>query len=88
MADERSFMVGQSIANQRIEAWWSILRKECAQFWMNLFAELKHEGDFTGNWMDKELLRFCFMQLIQVEFPIRSLTMVIFVSALPDHLRS
>ena len=70
MADERSFMVGQSIANQRIEAWWSILRKECAQLLMNLFTELQHEGDFTGNWMDKELIRFCFMQLIQVEFPI------------------
>ena len=66
MADEKSFMVGQSIANQRIEAWWSVLCKECSQFWMNLFCELKDNGDFSGSWMDKELIRFCFMKMIQV----------------------
>lgn len=31
-----SFMYGTSPANQRIEAWWSILRKHNSQFWINL----------------------------------------------------
>jgi hypothetical protein len=37
-AGKRSFIVGKSIANQRIEAWWSTLRKECSQYWINVFT--------------------------------------------------
>ena len=33
---------------------------------MNLFSELKDEGDFSGNFMDKQLVQFCFMGIIQV----------------------
>lgn len=65
LAGNSSFVYGQSIANQRIEAWWSILRKESMQFWMNLFAELKDNGDFSGNMLDKNLIQFCFITLIQ-----------------------
>ena len=31
-AGERSFLVGRSTANQRIEYWWSFLRRECTDF--------------------------------------------------------
>jgi hypothetical protein len=37
-AGKRSFIVGKNIANQRIEAWWSTLRKECSQYWINVFT--------------------------------------------------
>ena len=66
LADQKSFVYGRSIANQRIEAWWNILRKECAQYWMNLFSQLKDDGLFTGDFLDKNLIQFCFMELIQV----------------------
>lgn len=54
LADEKSFAYRQRVANQRIKAWWSILRKECAQFWMNTISVLKDSGDFTRNFIDKK----------------------------------
>lgn len=60
------FIYGTSQANQRIELWWSILRKHNSQYWMNLFQELKDDGKFTGSFVHKSLIRFCFLNLIQV----------------------
>lgn len=60
------FIYGRSTANQRIESWWDILRKHCAQFWMNLFQDMKDNLMFDGNFLDKALIQFCFMNLIQV----------------------
>ncbi|KAB0805057.1 hypothetical protein PPYR_02027 [Photinus pyralis] len=62
-----AFLYGTSHANQRIESWWSILRKHCSQYWMNLFSQLRNEGQFTGNFVDKSILQYCFMDLIQEE---------------------
>ncbi|CAH0550629.1 unnamed protein product [Brassicogethes aeneus] len=61
------FIYGTSQNNQRIESWWSILRKHCGQYWMNLFSRLKDDGLFTGNIVDKSILQFCFMDIIQEE---------------------
>lgn len=63
---DKSFMYGTSQSNQRIEAWWSILRKHSAQFWMNLFQELRENGHFSGSELDKSLIQFCFLMIIQV----------------------
>lgn len=63
--DQNAFMYGRSVNNQRIEAWWGILRRECAQFWINVFEEIKDEY-FTGSFLDKSLVQFCFLYLIQV----------------------
>ena len=63
---ESSFLYGKSTANQRIESFWSILRKQHCQFWISQFKQLKEDGYFTGTDIDKELIRFCFLQLIQV----------------------
>ena len=60
-----SFLYGKSVHNQRIEAWWAILRRQTIQFWMNLFEGLKEEA-FTGSFLDKALVQFCFLHLIQV----------------------
>ncbi|KAB0799540.1 hypothetical protein PPYR_07420 [Photinus pyralis] len=64
---DRSFLYGTSQANQRIESWGSILRKQNAQFWMNIFQSLKEDGYFSGTYLDKSLIRFCFMAIIQKE---------------------
>lgn len=61
-----SFIYGTSIHNQRIEAWWGILRKHNAQFWMNVFENLKEENFFDGGFLDKALIQICFMEVIQV----------------------
>ncbi|KAJ8307126.1 hypothetical protein KUTeg_015210 [Tegillarca granosa] len=59
------FMYGSSNHNQRIEAWWCFLRRHMAQFWMNIFQDMKNDNIFDGFFVDKSLLQFCFMQLIQ-----------------------
>jgi len=63
---ERSYIDGASTANQRIESWWGVLRKECAQYWMTLFGLLKEEGLFNASFVDKSLMQFCFMGKLQV----------------------
>lgn len=62
------FIYGTSQHNQRIESWWCILRKECAQFWLNLFESLKDDYQFNGTFIDKSLIQFSFLNLIQVSF--------------------
>ena len=62
----QSFLYGSSNHNQRIEAWWGFLRTHCSQFWMNLFQTMKDTDKYTGDFLDKNLIQFCFMQLIQV----------------------
>ena len=57
---QSSFLYGKSTHNQRIESFWSILRKECSQFWMD------DEGLFTGDFLDINLVQFCFSNLVQV----------------------
>ena len=57
---------GPSTGNQRIERWWLILRSECVQFWMDLLDKLKADGHFSDNFLDKALIQFCFLHIIQV----------------------
>jgi hypothetical protein len=63
----QKYVDGTSSANQRIESFWSLLRKECMEYWIHLFHELQADGDFTGNYLDKQLLLFCFLAKIQVK---------------------
>lgn len=60
------FIYGRSTANQRIESWWSILRKQNAQFWMNFFQTMRDDYLFDGTFLDKALCQFCFLEIIQV----------------------
>jgi hypothetical protein len=60
LSQQDSFLYGKSMHNQRIESFWNILRKECAQFWMD---EL-----FTGDFINTCLIQFCFMDLVQVSY--------------------
>ncbi|KAK0134343.1 hypothetical protein N1851_005019 [Merluccius polli] len=66
-AGEKSFLYGRSTANQRIESWWGILRKQSVQFWMNLFKSVQDAGHFSGDSLDKSLMQFCFLELVQKE---------------------
>ena len=66
MNGERSFMYGRSVANQRIEAFWSYLNRLCSRFWINLMKDLQDSGLVdTSNIVHIECIRFCFTDLIQ-----------------------
>lgn len=65
---EKSFMYGRSTANQRIEAWWGILRKQCSDWWIKYFKDLRDAGLFCDDEIvHRECLKFCFMDLLQME---------------------
>ncbi|XP_067660094.1 uncharacterized protein [Haliotis asinina] len=67
LSGANSFMYGKSTHNQRIEWFWGILRKQLAQYWMDLFKSFQDEEDtqFCGDLLDKSLIQHCFMELIQ-----------------------
>ncbi|CAG2247008.1 unnamed protein product [Mytilus edulis] len=65
-----TFIYGTSQHNQRIESWWSVLRRENTDFWISLFQTFKKDGFYTGDFIDKNLLQFCFMKLLKREFQI------------------
>jgi hypothetical protein len=67
-AGEHSFRYGRSVSNQRIEAWWSQLKKSFTEWWIELFQEMQNCGLFDEtNDIHRDCLRFCFMHLIQRE---------------------
>ena len=62
-----SFIMGKSTANQRIESWWSILRKKGVQFWMSFFKDLRACDLFRDDIIHQECARLCFMDILQNE---------------------
>ena len=66
MAGTGSFLYGKSTTNQRIEAWWCMLRRQCAQYWLDILHTLREDGHFNGGLLHKNLIQFCFMKLVQV----------------------
>ncbi len=57
---------GSSPQNQRIESFWSLLKRLRLQWWINLFQDLVN-ADMLDTSKDKhiECVRYCFMELIQ-----------------------
>ncbi|XP_039473093.1 uncharacterized protein LOC120441767 [Oreochromis aureus] len=64
-AGSLSHSYGSSTGNQRIESWWSFLRRGRSQFWMDLFGDLRDSGNFNGSHEHQCLLRFCFINVLQ-----------------------
>ncbi|CAG8591246.1 2633_t:CDS:2, partial [Scutellospora calospora] len=59
---------GSSTSNQRIEAWWSYLRKYKSQFWIELFTKIEEASEwYYSNSVDYECLIYIFMPLLKVE---------------------
>ena len=38
---DKSFLYGKSVSNQRIEAWWSFLKKTNASWWIDFFKDMR-----------------------------------------------
>ena len=68
LSGTKSFMLGKSTSNQRIEAWWGQLRRNCTEWWMNHFKNLRDLGLYCDvNVLHVECLKFCYMALIRNE---------------------
>jgi hypothetical protein len=68
LAGSKSFMYGKSTSNQHIEAWWSILRKQCTDWWICIFKDLRDRGLYNGcDPVHNQLIKFCFMDIFQNE---------------------
>ena len=64
----QSFQYGKSISNQRIEGWWSFLKKDILNTWINYFKDLRENGLYDdSNSIHSEALRFSFAGYIQTE---------------------
>lgn len=63
MSGLNSFIYGKSTSNQRIEAWWGIMRRNGIHWWINLFKDLRESEDPV----QVECLKFCFMDILQAE---------------------
>ena len=69
LAGCKAHRYGSSPVNQRIECWWSFLRKNRSNWWINFFKNLVKTGDLdTSNDMQKECLWYCFSGLLQQDF--------------------
>lgn len=55
-----------STQNQRIECLWGMVRRQGMQYWINFFQELAESGFHDGGYLDQELSRFCFLEMVQV----------------------
>ena len=66
--DPESFLYAQSVRNQRIEAFWSRLKKFKLSRWISFFKSLEkgclYKPDFDTH---KKVLLFCFPSVIQNE---------------------
>jgi hypothetical protein len=66
MSGERSFSVGISTANQRIEMVWSCLKRSFTQFWRNIFKDLLDSNTFNNaDNLHIQCVRYCFLPVIQ-----------------------
>ena len=64
----RAHIYGSSPSNQRIEGWWSHLRKSWSHWWINFFKDLIQQGHLnTANMLEAECLWFSFSNLLQKE---------------------
>ena len=66
LAGVNAHRYGSSPANQRIECWWSFLRKNRSNWWINFFKDLVEAGHLnTSSDLEKECLWYCFANLLQ-----------------------
>ena len=68
MAGHLRFLFWKSIGNQRIEAFWSQLRRSCADWWIQFFKGLVLNGVSNNtDFLQVECFKFAFFPVIQKE---------------------
>ena len=73
---DKSFIYGRSVSNQRIEAWWNMLRKLNTDFWINYFKDMREIQLYNDNdifqgalkwYYDQKIISF-FLQILKACF--------------------
>ena len=64
--DNGCVIIGSSTTNERIEAWWGQLRKQKTEYYIMELRKLQAAGLFSGDHVDKDLVRLCFIGVLQV----------------------
>ena len=68
ISNKNSFVYGSSTRNQRIECWWSILRRSRLNWWIIFFKDMSAENIVDASLTyHVEFLRFCFLGILQEE---------------------
>ena len=68
VSNKNCFVYGSSARNQRIECWWSILRRGRLNWWINFFKDMPAENVVdTSLIYHVEFLRLCFLGILQEE---------------------
>lgn len=66
LAGMNAHKYGSSPSNQRIECWWSFLRRGRTSWWIDLFKEMVNSELLDlGNMLHTECLWFCFQGVLQ-----------------------
>ena len=66
LSGDKAHRYGSSHTNQRMEAWWSLLRKSWSSWWINFFKDLIARGILdTSNTLHLECLWFCFSPVLK-----------------------
>ena len=64
----KAHQYGSSHSNQRVEAWWCMLRRSWSSWWINYFKDLVDSGRLdTSNKIHIECLWYCFYDILQRE---------------------
>ena len=64
--DIEAHKYGSSPANQRIESWWAVYRRNRSSWWIDFFKNLIEQDSFSpGNELQQECMWFCFNKLVQ-----------------------
>lgn len=67
-AGYKSHVYGSSHANQRIEGWWSFLRRNRTSWWIDYFKDMVTSTLLNvGNEFHMESLWFCYAHIIQAD---------------------
>ena len=75
MAGHLRFLFWKSIGNQRIEAFWSQLRRSCADWWIQFFKGLVLNGVYNNtDFLQVECFKFAFFPVIQKELEISKIS--------------
>ena len=65
-AGDKAHIYGSSHSNQRIEAWWSCLRRNWSSFVINFFTEMVESGEYNpDDKLEKESLSFVLRELLR-----------------------
>lgn len=67
LSEVKAHRYGSSHSNQRIEAWWTMLRKSWSSWWINFFKDLVARGVLdTSNELHRQCLWFCFSPIMKM----------------------